>query len=164
MTSPLKDWQVVLSKYAACLAFYVLLWVPTLVYLPILLKLHMGRAVFEPVWTVYSLLLLGGLGGIILGLFSLLLPFDTRSRRAPATPPVFSKHAWGQLYSVDCLRPDAIQGTPSTFGHAIATAGRREEGDPSPNGNDDSPILATVTSARLWTIVQERERYALNPA
>src|SRR5437879_687445 len=80
MTSPLKDWQVVLSKYAACLAFYVLLWAPTLVYLPILLKLHIERPVFEPVWTVYSLLLLGGLGGIILGLFSLLLPFDTRSR------------------------------------------------------------------------------------
>jgi ABC-2 type transport system permease protein len=80
MTSPLKDWQVVLSKYAACLAFYVLLWVPTLVYLPILLKLHMGRAVFEPVWTVYSLLLLGGLGGVILGLLSLLIPFDTPGR------------------------------------------------------------------------------------
>src|SRR5438874_10435473 len=80
MTSPLKDWQVVLSKYVACLAFYVLLWLPTLVYLPILLKLHMGRAVFEPVCTVYSLLLLGGLGGVILGLLSLLIPFDSRGR------------------------------------------------------------------------------------
>src|SRR5207253_7124220 len=82
MTSPLKDWQVVLSKYAACLAFYVLLWVPTLVYLPILLKLHIERPVFEPVWTVYSLLLLGGLGGVVLGLLSLFLPFDTRGRLA----------------------------------------------------------------------------------
>src|SRR5713226_7900070 len=37
MTSPLKDWQVVLSKYVACLAFYVLLLVPTLAYMPVLL-------------------------------------------------------------------------------------------------------------------------------
>src|SRR5207247_574207 len=26
MTAPLRDWQVVLSKYLACLGFYVLLW------------------------------------------------------------------------------------------------------------------------------------------
>src|SRR6516225_9126743 len=36
MTAPLRDWQVVLGKYLACLAFYVLLWLPTLVYLPAL--------------------------------------------------------------------------------------------------------------------------------
>src|SRR5215831_17129553 len=36
LTVPLRDWQIVLSKYAACFAFYLLLWVPTLVYLPIL--------------------------------------------------------------------------------------------------------------------------------
>jgi ABC-2 type transport system permease protein len=40
LTVPLRDWQIVLSKYAACFAFYVLLWVPTLVYLPILLDLR----------------------------------------------------------------------------------------------------------------------------
>src|SRR5438874_4249036 len=60
MTAPLRDWQVVLSKYVACLAFYVLLWVPTLAYLPVLLDLQ--PPVFEPVWTLNSLLLLGGLG------------------------------------------------------------------------------------------------------
>src|SRR5260221_1552116 len=32
LTSPLRDWQVVLSKYIACLAFYCVLWLPTLVY------------------------------------------------------------------------------------------------------------------------------------
>src|SRR6516162_447782 len=37
MTAPLTDWQVVLSKYLACFAFYVLLWLPTLAYLPVLL-------------------------------------------------------------------------------------------------------------------------------
>src|SRR5207245_3292066 len=47
MTSPLKDWQVVLSKYVACLGFYVLMWVPTLAYLPILLDLHDFQAEFH---------------------------------------------------------------------------------------------------------------------
>src|SRR5438046_4261948 len=37
LTSPLREWQIVLSKFLACLGFYVLLWLPTLVYLPILL-------------------------------------------------------------------------------------------------------------------------------
>src|SRR5262245_52030964 len=40
MTTPLREWQVVLSKYLACLAFYVVLWLPTLVYLPVLLDLR----------------------------------------------------------------------------------------------------------------------------
>jgi ABC-2 type transport system permease protein len=37
MTAPVTDWQVVLSKYLACFAFYVVLWLPTLAYLPVLL-------------------------------------------------------------------------------------------------------------------------------
>src|SRR5258706_3603231 len=28
LTTPLRDWQVVLAKYIACLAFYVVLWLP----------------------------------------------------------------------------------------------------------------------------------------
>src|SRR5947207_8973633 len=40
MTSPLRDWQVVLSKYVACLGFYIVLWLPTLLYLPLLLDLQ----------------------------------------------------------------------------------------------------------------------------
>jgi ABC-type transport system involved in multi-copper enzyme maturation permease subunit len=35
MTAPLFDWQVVFSKYLACFAFYVVLWLPTLAYLPV---------------------------------------------------------------------------------------------------------------------------------
>jgi ABC-type transport system involved in multi-copper enzyme maturation permease subunit len=42
MTAPVRDWQVVLSKFIACYLFYVLLWVPTLVYLPVLLDLHVA--------------------------------------------------------------------------------------------------------------------------
>src|SRR5947209_6430296 len=80
MTAPLKDWQVVLGKYVACLAFYVLLWVPTLAYLPVLLDLH--RPILEPVWTVYSLLFLGGLGAVVLAALSALLPLGTPLRAA----------------------------------------------------------------------------------
>src|SRR5438874_12678944 len=46
MTTPLRDWQVVLTKFVACFGFYVLLWVPTLVYLPVLLDMHVERAEF----------------------------------------------------------------------------------------------------------------------
>ena len=80
MTSPLKDWQVVLSKYVACLGFYVLLWLPTLAYLPVLLDLHIERAEFQPIWNAHSILMLAGLGGVSLALLSLLLPLDTRGR------------------------------------------------------------------------------------
>jgi len=36
LTAPVRDWQVVFAKYAACFAFYALMWLPTLAYLPIL--------------------------------------------------------------------------------------------------------------------------------
>jgi ABC-type transport system involved in multi-copper enzyme maturation permease subunit len=70
MTAPLRDWQVVLSKYVACLAFYVILWLPTLVYLPVLLGAH--APVFPALWreaiTPFSILMLGGLAALLLGL------------------------------------------------------------------------------------------------
>src|SRR5207253_2998845 len=71
MTAPLRDWQVVLSKYLACLAFYVILWLPTLVYLPALLGAH--KPVVHGVWTPYAILFVSGLGAVLLGLL-LLLP------------------------------------------------------------------------------------------
>jgi ABC-2 type transport system permease protein len=78
MTAPLKDWQVVLSKYLACLGFYVLLWVPTLAYLPVLLDWH--QVSWNPVWTTYSIMMVGGLGGIILAVLLALLPFGSTGR------------------------------------------------------------------------------------
>src|SRR5207248_4129480 len=42
MTAPVRDTQVVLSKFLACFLFYVLLWIPTVVYLWILLDVHTG--------------------------------------------------------------------------------------------------------------------------
>jgi ABC-type transport system involved in multi-copper enzyme maturation permease subunit len=65
MTAPLRDWQVVLAKYLACLAFYVVVWLPTLVYLPALLGAQMP--VVRAAWTPSSILLLSGLAVLLVG-------------------------------------------------------------------------------------------------
>jgi ABC-type transport system involved in multi-copper enzyme maturation permease subunit len=65
MTAPLRDWQVVLGKYLACLGFYVVLWLPTLVYLPVLQGAM--TPIVLPVWTPSSILMLSGLGAFVLG-------------------------------------------------------------------------------------------------
>jgi ABC-2 type transport system permease protein len=72
MTAPLTDWQVVLSKFAACFAFYLVLWLPTLVYLPVLIG---WRWPFEagidprPVAAAYFGLALAGAMFLALGLW-----------------------------------------------------------------------------------------------
>ena len=58
MTAPIRDWQVVLSKYLACFGFYVVLWIPTLVYLPILTD---STAVWTSAWTLWSVIMVLGL-------------------------------------------------------------------------------------------------------
>lgn len=89
MTAPLRDWQVVLSKYAACLTFYVILWLPTLVYLPILLNLHdvqwnvgqtPGEVAGRLFGTPFTSLFFGGLGGVLAGLVLFLLPLGAVGR------------------------------------------------------------------------------------
>src|SRR5438105_10541349 len=45
MTAPVRDWQVVFAKYIACFAFYALMWLPTLLYLPILADWHHPKLV-----------------------------------------------------------------------------------------------------------------------
>lgn len=76
MTAPIRDWQMVYAKYAACVGFYVFLWLPTLAYWPILMDLHAtwnGQA-----WTPYSGLFAGGLALALLGL--ILLPVGALAR------------------------------------------------------------------------------------
>jgi ABC-type transport system involved in multi-copper enzyme maturation permease subunit len=91
MTAPLRDWQIVFSKYLACLAFYVVLFLPTLVYLPVLLGAQRPLwgigldASYLPTWpqpalTPYSLLFLGGLAGVVLGLMLLWFRLGTVGR------------------------------------------------------------------------------------
>src|SRR5437016_742084 len=44
LTAPVRDWQVVFAKYVACFGFYTLMWLPTLVYLPVLTDWHWTTA------------------------------------------------------------------------------------------------------------------------
>ena len=41
MTAPVREWQVVFAKFAACYGFYLLMWVPTFLYLLILADAHL---------------------------------------------------------------------------------------------------------------------------
>lgn len=65
MTAPLRDGQVVRAKFAACYLFYLLLLLPTLVYLPVLLDLKVVAAKW--VVTPWSVVLLVGLTCVLLG-------------------------------------------------------------------------------------------------
>jgi ABC-type transport system involved in multi-copper enzyme maturation permease subunit len=78
MTAPLRDWQVVLCKYLACLAFYAILWLPTLIYLPALLGA--GAPVFHNAWTLGSVTFVAGLGALFTGLGMLLPRLGTAAR------------------------------------------------------------------------------------
>ncbi|MFO0844520.1 MAG: ABC transporter permease [Gemmataceae bacterium] len=78
MTAPLRDWQIVLCKYLACLAFYVVLWLPTLAYLPALLGA--SPPVVRPAWTPFSVTLVAGLGAAVLGALLFLPRLGTGGR------------------------------------------------------------------------------------
>jgi ABC-2 type transport system permease protein len=67
MTAPLHDWQVVLCKYLAAFTFYLLMWVPTLVYLPPILLASEVNAL--PVLSSYLGVVLVGAMFLALGLF-----------------------------------------------------------------------------------------------
>jgi ABC-2 type transport system permease protein len=71
MTAPLTDWQVVLSKYFACFAFYLVLWVPTLAYLPLILSASTPKGPLDPmpIASSYLGLVLAGAMFLALGLF-----------------------------------------------------------------------------------------------
>lgn len=60
LTAPIRDWQVVFAKYVACYGFYAILWLPTLLYLPILAdwQIHTVQFSTEPahiLWTYIGL-------------------------------------------------------------------------------------------------------------
>jgi ABC-type transport system involved in multi-copper enzyme maturation permease subunit len=78
MTAPLRDWQVVLSKYLACLAFYSVLWLPTLLYLPALLGAQWP--IYHNEWTLWSITFVAGLTTIFAGLLMLLPRLGTTAR------------------------------------------------------------------------------------
>ena len=80
MTAPLRDWQVVLSKYVACFAFYVFLWLPTLIYLPILLNVEPPVPNVYTAWSIWSVLIFGGVGAVVCAVVLAFLPLGNGGR------------------------------------------------------------------------------------
>ncbi len=70
LTTPIRDWQVVAGKFIGAYLFYIVLWLPTLLYLPILTDFHWDTGTFgidpRPVLTSYLGVLLAG--GMFLGI------------------------------------------------------------------------------------------------
>jgi ABC-2 type transport system permease protein len=79
MTAPLRDWQVVLCKYVACLAFYVVLWLPTLFYLPVLMGARTPEYDLLD-WTFYRIVFVAGLAAMLFGGILLLPRLSTGGR------------------------------------------------------------------------------------
>jgi ABC-type transport system involved in multi-copper enzyme maturation permease subunit len=111
MTAPLRDWQVVLSKYFACFAFYVVLWLPTLAYLPILLNLEQPQ--FHWVVTGFSITLLAGLAAMVVALILALPRVGTGMRLFNLLlflggAVVFGVGTWGHYrgFHIDFLKID----------------------------------------------------------
>lgn len=73
MTTPVKAWQIVLSKFAACYLFYALLWLATLVF-PLIAYLYVPAtaAVFDVRQAAcgYAFILLSGAAYVAIGLFA----------------------------------------------------------------------------------------------
>src|SRR5438477_6982987 len=62
MTAPIRDWQVVLAKFFGAVIFYVVLWLPTLLYFAIFQYITHQPAAgsFGAYWGSYLMLLLLG--------------------------------------------------------------------------------------------------------
>jgi ABC-2 type transport system permease protein len=73
LTAPIRDWQVVAGKYIGAMLFYVVLWLPTLAYLPVLLGFdwETRHAAIDPAYAVTSYLgvFLAGAMFLAIGLF-----------------------------------------------------------------------------------------------
>src|ERR1700682_2830497 len=73
LTAPVRDWQVVFAKYVACLGFYTLMWLPTLLYLPVLTDWQWWTLTCNidpwPIVTTYIGLALAGAMFLSIGLF-----------------------------------------------------------------------------------------------
>jgi ABC-2 type transport system permease protein len=75
MTAPVRDWQVVLSKYFGALFFYVILWLPTLLYFVIFRAITHQPAVSSTGAYLgsYLMLLLLGMFYLSIGCFASVL-------------------------------------------------------------------------------------------
>ncbi|MEY2537742.1 MAG: gliding motility-associated transport system permease protein [Verrucomicrobiota bacterium] len=75
MTAPVRDWQVVLAKFFGALVFYVILWLPTLLYFAVFQKITQQTAAnsFGSYWGSYLMLLLLGMFYLSVGCFASVL-------------------------------------------------------------------------------------------
>jgi ABC-2 type transport system permease protein len=75
MTAPVRDWQVVLSKFFGALVFYIILWIPTLLYFAIFQAItHQPAANSIGAYAgAYSMLLLLGMFYLSVGCFASVL-------------------------------------------------------------------------------------------
>lgn len=69
VTAPVRDWQIVLSKFFGAVVFYIILWIPTLLYFVIFQKVTNESAAGSPgaYWGSYLMLLLMGMFYISIG-------------------------------------------------------------------------------------------------
>jgi ABC-2 type transport system permease protein len=69
MTAPVRDWQVVLSKFLGALVFYLILWIPTILYFIIFQRITGKPAATSAgaYWGSYSMLLLIGMFYLSIG-------------------------------------------------------------------------------------------------
>jgi len=75
MTAPVRDWQVVLSKFGGALIFYIVLWLPTLLYFVVfeqIVKTDAANAA-GAYWGSYLMILLVGMLFISIGCFASVL-------------------------------------------------------------------------------------------
>jgi ABC-2 type transport system permease protein len=75
MTAPVRDWQVVLSKFLGALIFYMFLWLPSPLYFVLFQHIANVQAAnsFGAYWGSYLLLLLIGMFFISVGCFASVL-------------------------------------------------------------------------------------------
>jgi len=90
LTAPLRDWQIVFAKFIACYLFYVLMWLPTLLYLPILLDWHWGEAPQVDPWPVFSTYLGLALAGAMFLALGLLVSSLVKSQIISAFLALFA--------------------------------------------------------------------------
>ena len=75
MTAPVSDWQVVLSKFAGALVFYMVVWLPSLLYFTLFRNITHTQAADATgaYWGSYLFLLLVGMFFISIGCFASVL-------------------------------------------------------------------------------------------
>ena len=64
LTAPIRDWQVVAGKFIGAALFYKVLWLPTLLYVPILLDMKWNDG--QPTCGIDPMTVIGGYVGVLL--------------------------------------------------------------------------------------------------